>query len=962
MPRLPTSPLKVTEAAPRHQQGAVSRADLLEALQRQPLDWFALPAADASSADGAHGYVLEVREFQLPDIQLPLLPKRPPPDAMRQKRAPLQVPRLWAVVKDETLPTDDEGQAIEPVPLHVELPHRPSVADSKAAVANILATGNTSAWPRLKTELRQLFNPPDAWQHRSPVDWRAATHRMARGRALAPLPRRSAQRWPANLVLALDRNADSLTPFVNDMDTLAHQVRRAIGHRSVQVRVLSHDPRAATAGWWADQKPGTQALRPLFGGWMLLVSDLGAAPADAVRHAEFQTMLRFLIHGGTRVAALAPLPRNMTALPKPAVALPWGSASTNGSSDSSATFQPPGCADVLALVALTGAVSDLLLRALVNLVSPGNVNRALMWAVWNHPHMQTSGRLAQLLDAHRKQHEAHLAKLPAPLLQSAYATRQSLHAEMPWADEHLSALRACELAPQLAQQLQPALASAQQYLRSELLRNLKTDTGESRELAIEAAMLIAVAHPEVRSRYARQFERLQSHAHEAALRRGEAVPSYTELRPASLPDAGNKQAPPATHWQLVQEGASLMLSAYSAARRRALIVYRLEAASSDGVTVKRDGTSRWLSTNSGEVCIAQLDEVAGSLEIQLRQQLVEVAAINRPSWALGWQQDDLGLRVSFVTPWGTTKEMSWPQYENQHVAKDADDPKIPHLFGTDKFGLLLLLEINGVNQTFRYIEPGSFQMGSADSDQDNERPVHQVTITQGYWLADTPCTQALWMAVMGGKNPSHFSDQDDSPQRPVEEVSWDTVQTFLDRLQSLLPSACKAALPTEAEWEYAARAGTQTAYWWGNDAETAKANMDGSRKGTTSVKTYDANDWGLYDVHGNVWEWCADAKRTYRDEAEINPSGGSAGDRRVVRGGSWGYSAGDARSAARLVNHRANDWYYLGFRLALRSPGPDGGAVVLAGQRPAPAAGSSRTPAEPGFFKTVFERIKKTKK
>jgi hypothetical protein len=344
----------------------------------------------------------------------------------------------------------------------------------------------------------------------------------------------------------------------------------------------------------------------------------------------------------------------------------------------------------------------------------------------------------------------------------------------------------------------------------------------------------------------------------------------------------------------------------------------------------------------------------------------EVVGSTRPSWARGWRQDDDGLHVSFVTPWGSAEEMPWPAEQGLRTSIEAPDTKLPHAFGGDQYGLFFLLNIKGVEQTFRYIEPGSFQMGSVDSDQNDERPVHQVTLTQGYWLADTPCTQALWLAVMGGKNPSRFSDQDDSPQRPVEQVSWDTVQAFLDRLQLLLPNACKAALPTEAEWEYAARAGTQTAYCWGNDAETAKANMGASRKGTTPVKTYDANDWGLFDVHGNVWEWCADAKRTYRDDVEINPSGGSEGDLRVVRGGSWVLSAGFARSAYRAVNLRTIDWSSSGFRLALRSPSPNGGAVVLAGQRPASAAGSGRTPAEPevieNAFKNTVRRIKKTKK
>jgi Sulfatase-modifying factor enzyme 1 len=341
----------------------------------------------------------------------------------------------------------------------------------------------------------------------------------------------------------------------------------------------------------------------------------------------------------------------------------------------------------------------------------------------------------------------------------------------------------------------------------------------------------------------------------------------------------------------------------------------------------------------------------------------EVAVEKRPSWAQVWRQNSVDLQTGFVSPWGSTEQLSWPPERAEQLVFFNRDVKFDNAyFGTDVYGLFFWIDIKGARQTFRYIEPGTFQMGSADSDQNDERPVHPVTITQGYWLADTPCTQALWMAVMGGKNPSSFSEQRDSPQRPVEQVSWDTVQTFLDRLQALLPDACKAALPTEAEWEYAARAGKQSAYWWGNKADTAKANMASSCEGTTLVKTYDANDWGLFDVHGNVWEWCADAKRPYRDRAEINPSGASKGDLRVVRGGSWPNSAGFARSAYRLDARRDLARLSLGFRLALRSTSPSGGAVVFAGRgRPTSAAGGRHTPAEPGFLENAFERLLKPK-
>jgi formylglycine-generating enzyme required for sulfatase activity len=191
-------------------------------------------------------------------------------------------------------------------------------------------------------------------------------------------------------------------------------------------------------------------------------------------------------------------------------------------------------------------------------------------------------------------------------------------------------------------------------------------------------------------------------------------------------------------------------------------------------------------------------------------------------------------------------------------------------------------------------------------------------VVAGFWLADTPCTQALWQAVMG-KNPSDFRKGANAPQHPVEQVNVETdVPQFFEKLQALLPAGCVPELPREAQWEYAARAGTQTAYWWGDAPDASRANWDENQKGTTPVKRYPANPWGLYDVHGNVWEWCADAWRERLDA----PNGKEDGKARVVRGGSWFYRPDYARSAYRyrgLVGFRSRG---LGFRFLLRSSSP----------------------------------------
>ena len=268
-------------------------------------------------------------------------------------------------------------------------------------------------------------------------------------------------------------------------------------------------------------------------------------------------------------------------------------------------------------------------------------------------------------------------------------------------------------------------------------------------------------------------------------------------------------------------------------------------------------------------------------------------------------------------------------------------PRWADAFGDDEFGLWADFVLKGERQRMRWIEPGSFVMGSSAEERgriddkdyrkwadQRESPAHPVTITRGFWLADTPCTQALWGAVLGGNNPSQFAAGDDAPQRPVETVSWDDAQRFLRALASALPHS-QPALPSEAEWEYACRAGTQTAYWWGDQMHPDVANVGQPEGSTSPVKRYRPNPWGLHDVHGNVWEWCADTElRAYQGRPEADPQGIADGDVRVLRGGAWTSRAALARAAYRDLDPRGSAWPGIGFRLALRSPGPRGPGVL----------------------------------
>jgi formylglycine-generating enzyme required for sulfatase activity len=240
---------------------------------------------------------------------------------------------------------------------------------------------------------------------------------------------------------------------------------------------------------------------------------------------------------------------------------------------------------------------------------------------------------------------------------------------------------------------------------------------------------------------------------------------------------------------------------------------------------------------------------------------------------------------------------------------------------------------NSIGMKLVLIPKGTFQMGSpieeAGADDDEEQ--HQVTISKDYYLGVTEVTQGQYEKVMG-TNPSYFQKRvirkSDSSMYPVEQVSWEDAVEFCKRLSDLPEEKAASRvyrLPTEAEWEYACRAGSKTAYSFGEGSKSLGdyAWFDGnSNTQTHPVGEKKANAWGLYDMHGNVWEWCSDWYGEYPKGAVSDPVGPREGSYRVDRGGGWSYGAAYCRSADRdrfLPSGRGN--YYNGFRVALSPSG-----------------------------------------
>ncbi len=253
-----------------------------------------------------------------------------------------------------------------------------------------------------------------------------------------------------------------------------------------------------------------------------------------------------------------------------------------------------------------------------------------------------------------------------------------------------------------------------------------------------------------------------------------------------------------------------------------------------------------------------------------------------------------------------------------------DEPVNPEEPVTETF------TVNGVTFTMVAVEGGTFTMG-ATAEQgtnvyDKEKPTHEVTLSS-YCIGQTQVTQALWQAVMGN-NPSSFNggNYGTNLQRPVDNVSWDDCQTFITKLNQMTGKTFR--LPTEAEWEFAARGGNlsqgykyagsnnvdDVAWHWDNIPSQTEGNAG---YGTQTVATKAPNELGLYDMSGNVFEWCQDWYGSYSGEAQTNPVGPSSGTYRVLRGSSWEFNFWYCRVSNRDFDVPSYAFNFFGLRLAL---------------------------------------------
>ena len=367
---------------------------------------------------------------------------------------------------------------------------------------------------------------------------------------------------------------------------------------------------------------------------------------------------------------------------------------------------------------------------------------------------------------------------------------------------------------------------------------------------------------------------------------------------------------------LYQKNDSLICKYHSSATSPAISVAEIcTGYKTTGPPVWKTAGRPWHPVNER----VELNKHQQPLTIHTGTQSVECTAFHRPDWASSIGRDDRGLFVG--VPWlGLTHVLYWQNPTAETEGKWEGDGSV----GMDQYGLYGDLDVQGVVQRFRWLEPGTFMMGSPgnEPERDEDEVLHEVALGQGFWLADTTVTQDLWQAVMGD-NPSSFKGGD----RPVENVSWEDVQQFTDKMNGLI-SQPGVRLPWEAEWEYGCRAGTTTPFSFGDNISPEQVNYDGNspygdgekgeyREQSVVVKSLPCNDWGLYEMHGNVWEWCGDRyQEDLGSESVLDPHGPEKGEYRVMRGGSWFNYGRYVRSAIRDRNDPSYRYHFIGFRLA----------------------------------------------
>ncbi len=724
-------------------------------------------------------------------------------------------------------------------------------------------------WPFLKLALgaNTLSHKPDLPR---------IVDRIARGKLLRRLPKAKRKGWASQAQLVIDFDP-SLLPFWADFNGLHEQLADLRGQAGLNVLAFPDgDPFGAC---WHNTSDGWRTINrynpPQAGAPVLVLSDLGCNEVSEQRRMRWRRFGAQLARSGCRPVALMPSPPRWwdAELTQVFIAVYWDRAvrppqRLTGKTAYTASAKPerdnPATEQLLSLLATAVRIEPALLREARFLFPAKAMDVGAEFAAWNHPALQTTPLACYFQPSQVSHYRDRLRDDPDLSTEQKQQIAELLNKH----HAHLSPVIHYEEQLALAELLVQASPDNAERFAQRLAKTVGESEGEISDIAMQWLSRVALRQEEQDAFWNNPYL-------STAL-----VAAYKKDGVTHLPKAISLKkfawmlgAKPPVDSQIVQCGQELLLT--DAARGSRIGSLRH---STDYLQIETDAEhgARWytfdqpIAITPGQPLLIRSDREELTLEW-----------LTMPSWA--------------------------------------------EVIGQDRYGLYADLNLNGIVQRFRWIAPGTFMMGSPASEPERLRweTQHEVTLTQGYWLADSACTQALWRAIMDD-NPSEFKDD---LNHPVENVSWNDSQRFIERLNTNFTSL-DVRLPTEAEWEYACRAGTNTPFSFGDNITPEKVNYNGNhpyvgdkkdiyREKTVPVKSLPVNPWGLYEMHGNVWEWCEDWFGDYPNEAVVNPTGAETGDVRVMRGGSWHNYAGGTRSAKCHWNAPDLRIKFIGFRLAL---------------------------------------------
>ncbi len=734
--------------------------------------------------------------------------------------------------------------------------------------------------------------------------------RLTRGEALRQIPMLCRHGWSPRIAILTDYSRQ-MTPFHGDFSALCHALEKRHGQLGIEHCILAGEPGARPLVHRSSPHSQQRWQLPAPTTPLLILSDLGLLDASPATRLGWQQLGGRLRSAGRQALALCPVPARLhpAGLQRGFAMVEWDrhsrlQRSTAGpfAGEAGATRADDGgrsgqaVEKLLTLLAPAVRVEPPLLRAIRHLLPATEADVLAEAMVWQHPDVLAGAQGFQFSGlAAIEKYQSRFAQLTPEEQIAAVGLIVAHHAGLPQS-VRLAELATCRrLAPttlpateaQTIEQWQHAIARTafehgdspglQQWLRRHVGRQSEAMFADDDGMAAlwALAQRERLAHGEV-------IELPSGIRQEAvgfflnpdpvpiriacALRqRGQELRlEPLEMKVPGLPKAGSHY----TDLTLVDGGVFVRVTRSSA------------------TTTPAASARVYVAAAALPQTLARLTRDIERIELHAAHLDLTVSALKRPPWA--------------------------------------------RAIGRDARGLFGEINVGDVSQRFRWIPPGTFLMGSPASEQQrgDDEVQHTVTLNRGFWLADTACTQALWQEVTGG-NPSEFMDD---PRNPVENVSWDDVQTFVAELNRREPNL-QARLPSEAEWEYACRAGTMTPFSFGENMTPEQANYNGhypytgskkgpSRQRTVPVRLLPPNSWGLYEMHGNVREWCADWYGAYPTAAPLDPEGSST-RARVLRGGSWCDVGGAARCAIRYWSVPGKRDHSVGFKLAL-GPGDEG--------------------------------------